>query len=231
MTEVRRCNQLLRSHEKAEMTVFNYRKNGSIFKVRVIMLPIRGGLTAEMGVTHFVALLLPVSEIPDSIESICMEGNDVVDDASSLSEGSEGASVDDSDNENGRDDNEEEDDFDDEDMEGMEEEEWGESEVGEEALVMVNMPSLNEAEADVIDGEADADEMDEFTQMRMTSDAGEAAAGVDTDTRLMRCTEEALQVKGSSLLDSASDGTSLSKRSQISNESSSCKRRKRGSGN
>ena len=63
------------------MTVLNYRRDGSAFKNRVIMVPIRGGLSEAAGVTHFCALLLPDREIP---LSVVMEREED-DDASSLS--------------------------------------------------------------------------------------------------------------------------------------------------
>lgn len=63
------------------MTVLNYRRDGSAFKNRVIIVPIKGGLSEAAGVTHFCALLLPDRDIP---LSVVMEREDN-DDASSLS--------------------------------------------------------------------------------------------------------------------------------------------------
>lgn len=63
------------------MTVLNYRRDGSVFKNRVIIVPIKGGLSEAAGVTHFCALLLPDREIP---LSVVMEREES-DDASSLS--------------------------------------------------------------------------------------------------------------------------------------------------
>jgi hypothetical protein len=63
------------------MTVLNYRRDGSAFKNRIIIVPIKGGLSEAAGVTHFCALLLPDREIP---LSVVMEREDN-DDASSLS--------------------------------------------------------------------------------------------------------------------------------------------------
>ena len=58
MSEVERCNRSLRQLRRDEMTVFNYRRDGTVFKVRVIMLPIRGGLTSSAGLQQICILLI-----------------------------------------------------------------------------------------------------------------------------------------------------------------------------
>ena len=79
--EVENSNRSLRQNQRTEMTVLNYRRDGSAFKNRVIIVPIKGGLSEAAGVTHFCALLLPDREIP---LSVVMEREES-DDASSLS--------------------------------------------------------------------------------------------------------------------------------------------------
>ena len=58
MAEVCRCNNLLRMNNRVEMTVVNYKKDGSNFLNHVLIIPIRGGLSSTQGVYEYVPFSL-----------------------------------------------------------------------------------------------------------------------------------------------------------------------------